>query len=123
MEELKRRILYVEGWEDTMVAITMRLRMCGFNVETACTLAEGLHLAKSRKYDLFLLAGLLADAVGLELCMKIREFDRQTPIIFFSVLAYKADRDAALAAGAQAYLVKPNDLDRLEETIHRLLGQ
>lgn len=99
MEESKRRILYVEGWEDTMVAIAMRLRMSGFDVETASTMAEGLHLAKSRRYDLFLLAGILADALGLELCMNIREFDRQTPIVFFSVLAYKADRDAALGAG------------------------
>ena len=122
MEESKRRILYVEGWEDTLVAIAMRLRMSGFDVETASTLAEGLHLAKSRRYDLFLLAGILADALGLDLCMKIREFDRQTPIVFFSVLAYKADKDAALGAGAQAYLVKPNDIDGLEETIHRLLG-
>ena len=123
MEETKRRILYVEGWEDTMVAITMRLGMSGFDVETARTMAEGLRLAKSRKYDLFLLAGILADALGLDLCMKIREFDRQTPIVFFSVLAYKTDKDAALDAGAQAYLVKPNDIDRLEETIHRLLGR
>jgi DNA-binding NarL/FixJ family response regulator len=41
----------------------------------------------------------------------------------FSALAYKADIEAALAARAQEYLVKPNDLDRLEETIRRLLDQ
>ena len=123
MKEAPRRILYVEGWEDTLVAIAMRLRMIGFEVETARTLAEALELAKSARYDLFLLAGLLNDALGIELCKKIREFDHHTPILFFSVLAYKADREAALGAGAQEYLVKPNDIDRLEETIERLVGK
>jgi DNA-binding response OmpR family regulator len=123
MQEAKRRILYVEGWEDTLVATAMRLRMSGFEVETARTLAGGLELAKSAPYDIFLLSGILGDALGIELCKKIREFDPHTPILFFSVLAYKADREAALGAGAQEYLVKPNDIDLLEETIQRLIGK
>jgi DNA-binding response OmpR family regulator len=123
MKEAPPRILYVEGWEDTLVAIAMRLRMNGFEVETARTLGEALELAKSARYDIFLLAGILDDALGIELCRKIREFDHHTPIIFFSVLAYKADREAALGVGAQEYLVKPNDMDRLEETIQRLVGK
>jgi hypothetical protein len=45
---------------------------------------------------------------GLDLCEMIRGFDTATPIIFFSALAYPYDCEAAIAAGAQEYLIKPN---------------
>ncbi len=40
----------------------------------------------------------------------------------FSGLACEEDRQQGMDAGAQAYLIKPNDLDKLVETITRLIG-
>ena len=40
---------------------------------------------------------------------------------FFTATAFAAERAAGLAAGADDYLVKPNDFDRLAETIKRLV--
>jgi len=42
-------------------------------------------------------------------------------IIFYSGAGTKADRQAGINAGAQAYLVKPVVMDKLEQTIARLL--
>ncbi|HEU0185694.1 MAG TPA: hypothetical protein VFS27_10305, partial [Blastocatellia bacterium] len=46
-----------------------------------------------------------------------------TPILFYSAAAYDRDIAEALRAGAQAYLVKPVDLDNLEQMIERMTGR
>jgi CheY-like chemotaxis protein len=56
------------------------------------------------------------------LCRAIRLFDPSNPIIFYSALTRDSDLEAAMRAGAQAYLIKPNDLDKIEPTIKRLVG-
>jgi DNA-binding response OmpR family regulator len=61
----------------------------------------------------------MADMSGVEMCRRIRAYDRRTPIIFYSASAYPKDREAGLAAGADDYLVKPEGLDRIVETINR----
>jgi CheY-like chemotaxis protein len=55
------------------------------------------------------------------LCRKIREFDRHTPIIFYSGAAFDSDKEEALYAGAQAYVAKPH-IEQLIQTVHRLLN-
>lgn len=119
--QTRRRILYVEGDADTAELFSLWLDNAGYRVTTASTLSDGLELAKSRHYDLYLLAGILADAPGLELCKRIREFDRKTPVVFFSALAFKSDKEAARYAGAKAYLIKPDDIGKIEETLSKLL--
>ena len=46
MQAVKPRILYVEGYADTLMAIALRLRMIGYEVDTADSLAGGLELAR-----------------------------------------------------------------------------
>jgi CheY-like chemotaxis protein len=43
------------------------------------------------------------------------------PVIFYSGDAYEKDQQQGLAAGAQAYLVKPNDLENIAGVIGTLL--
>jgi len=117
MDALKKRILYVEGNRDNREVINLLLKLAGFEVIPAETIAEGLALARAGDLDLCLLDGKFKDGTGAELCQRIREFDQQTPIIFFSGLAYEADRERGLSAGAQAYLTKPHGIDILVETI------
>lgn len=60
---------------------------------------------------------------GVELCRHIRQSDIKTPILFFTAKAYPDDREAAMQAGASAYLIKPNDFDKFKETVKRLLDK
>ena len=62
----------------------------------------------------------MPDLTGVELCERIRAFDKETPIIFYSAAANKSDHEEAMKAGAQSYIDKPGNLDELEETIPRL---
>jgi DNA-binding response OmpR family regulator len=56
------------------------------------------------------------------LCRQIRLFDSNTPVIFYSALSRDSDLAAAANAGAQAYLIKPNDFEQIEPTIRRLVN-
>src|SRR6266481_762783 len=56
----------------------------GNEVATAESMADGLRLAKGEPFDLHIPDSRLPGRRGTELCTKIREFDRATPIIFYS---------------------------------------
>ena len=62
---------------------------------------------------------------GIETIGRIRERRDygDIPIIVLSALATPADRDKGLEAGANDFLTKPVDLDRLVPLINRWLDQ
>ncbi len=106
----KPRILYVEDHDDTRIMMTYMLENEGFHVTPAINGAECLELLKTEQFDLYLLDHTFPDASGVTLCMKIRETDKDTPILFYSARALQEEKDAAIQAGAQDYLIKPADI-------------
>ena len=116
-----RRILYVEDHEDTCELITLVLRQKDFEVITARTIEKGVRLAREQSFDLYLLDSWLADGSGLDLCKRIREFDRLTPILFYSAAAFEVDKDTALNCGAQGYLIKPSHTWELCDLVSSLI--
>lgn len=120
---MKPRILYIEDHEDTRELVTIVLRDLDFEVVTDTSIENGIRLAIRDHYDLFLLDSWLPDGSGLELCRKIREFDSTTPILFYSAAAYEVDKAAAMASGAQGYLIKPSLTSELCEMIFTLIAQ
>ena len=102
------RVLYIEDHDDTRELVTLVLEQRCFEVVTGSTIASGIALAASDRFDLYLLDSWLPDGSGLDLCRQIREFDHSTPIVFYSAAAYEMDRSEALDCGAQAYLIKPS---------------
>jgi two-component system OmpR family response regulator len=102
------RVLYIEDHEDTRELVTLVLSQKNYEVVTSSTIKSGVALAGSQQFDLYLLDSWLPDGSGLDLCRQIREFDKGTPILFYSAAAYDIDRDQALNSGAQAYLIKPS---------------
>lgn len=110
------RVLYIEDHDDTRELVTLLLSQKSYEVVTGCTIESGIELAQAEKFDLYLLDSWLPDGSGLDLCQRIRQFDKTTPILFYSAAAYASDHEMALKCGAQAYLIKPSqpsDLCRL----------
>ena len=113
-------ILYVEEHAESCELLALWLNGYGYKVVTANTVSDGLRLAKSGTFVAYILSGKFIDGTGLDLCQQIRLFDSSTPIIFYSALARDSDLVEAVNAGAQAYLIKPNDFEQIEPTIRRL---
>lgn len=121
MQLSKRRILYVEDHIDTREFVSLVLRQDSFEVVPADSLSLAIRLAKTERFDLYLLDSWLPDGSGLELCRRIREFDQQTPILFYSAAAYESDRVQALQSGAQAYLIKPTQTTELCSLVRMMM--
>jgi OmpR-family two-component system manganese-sensing response regulator len=119
---LKNKILLVEDHEDTSDLMVLLLSQLNYDVVTTTTVAGALSLAESFNFDLFVLDSLLADGTGTELCRQIRQRDASTPILFYSARAFDQDKDEALSAGAQKYLVKPVDTAVFSRAVSELLS-
>jgi CheY-like chemotaxis protein len=116
-------ILYVDDDKDSSELIKFMLHHAygNYNVTTVPTPDEALALISQKGFDLYIVDYRFTNMTGVELCRQIRKTDEQTPILFFTGMARPADRDCAIAAGANAYLIKPNDLERLPETVNQML--
>jgi len=92
------------------------IQSCRYNVTTAADATEALERARERPVDAYVLDNLLPGISGIDLCRRIRENDKTTPIIFFSFFKYQDQVDETVKAQAQAYVKKPY-LDALLETL------
>ncbi|MFN2493567.1 MAG: response regulator transcription factor [Pyrinomonadaceae bacterium] len=110
------RVLCVDDDADACEMISALLKYS--NIEARCVQSaeEALRLIKTDTFDVYLLDSWLPGVNGFELCRRIRGFDSSTPIVFYSGAAFPTDKQKAIEAGANAYLIKPN-VDRLVETI------
>lgn len=116
----KGHLLYIEDNDDTRVIMTLLLERAGFKVTPATTGEECLRLFRSEKFDLYLFNHTLPDASGPTLCKVIRETDKTTPILFYSARAFPKEIEVAMDAGANAYLVKPDDLLNVADYVEKL---
>jgi two-component system response regulator VanR len=123
MKSLKGRILCTEDDGDTRDLITFVLSDHGFEVIGTQSADQALDLAKTQHFDLYLVDNWMPGLSGIELCIKLREFDVKTPILFYSGAAYETDKENARLSGAQGYLVKPVDSDDLVTEVFRLIAE
>ena len=112
-------ILCVEDDKDTCELLGVLFP--NYDVVFAHTVGEGLRLFESRQFNLCLLDNWLPDGSGIELCKKIRALNQDIPIVFASAVGYKADIQKALDAGAQEYLVKPYEPEKLLKIVKNLI--
>ncbi len=99
------------------------LEMWNYEVALAGTADDGLHLAQSEHFDMYVLDTHLPDESGFELCKQICGVPGHAPVVFISTASYETDKQRGRQAGAIAYLTKPLDFDLLEITLTRLITQ
>jgi DNA-binding response OmpR family regulator len=121
MQLNRRRILYAEDNLDIRIPVCLLLKLSDIEVIAADNMTQALLLAEHEHFDLYLLDTRLPDGLGTDLCQKIRAFDSETPILFFSAAGREDDKQRAIRMGAQGYLTKPEGLEKLPETILNLI--
>ncbi len=120
-----RPILVVDDDPGARAFATSCLERAGF---TTCEAENGedvRNLVSATWAQLVLLEVALPGASGFEICRELREeFGEQLPIILVSAdRTDELDRSAALLLGADDYLVKPLNPDRLLAPVRRLLAR
>jgi CheY-like chemotaxis protein len=122
MSEVKCRVLCVDDHEDTPEMLKLLLSDSDYEVHAAHSVDEAMQLARTYEFDLYVLDKRLPDGSGLELCQMLSQLTPGVSCIFYSGDAYEIHRQEALAAGADAYVPKP-DIDALIEAVHKLLSK
>ncbi|MDB5916912.1 MAG: chemotaxis protein CheY, partial [Massilia sp.] len=112
-----RRILVVDDDMRNIFALTSALEQKGADVEVARNGIEALDkLARGgEQLDLVLMDIMMPEMDGYTAMREIRKDARwqKLPIIAVTAKAMKEDQERCLAAGANDYLAKPIDLNRL----------
>ena len=117
------RILLVEDNEPSRDALSRRLARRDFSVMTAVDGEQGVSLAREHTPDLILMDLGLPLIDGWEATRQLKRdaATQHIPIIVLSAHAMTADREKALAAGADDFDSKPVRFEQLLEKIERLL--
>jgi two-component system OmpR family response regulator len=121
MSTPKCRVLCVDDHDDTSEMLQLLLAEENYEVHTAATMEQACNMAKEHEYDLYVLDKRLPDGTGLELCERLIEITPEIPCIFYTGDAYEIHRREAMAAGAAAYVAKPN-IEELISAVHELLS-
>jgi DNA-binding response OmpR family regulator len=122
MLSTRPRVLCVDDDGDSRVMLTILLGLSMIEAKAVGTAAQALSLMQTERFDLCLLDSRLPDLDGFELCRRMRALNSHTPILFFSGDAFESDKTKGLAAGANAYLTKP-DLAGLVGTILQFVSE
>jgi DNA-binding response OmpR family regulator len=115
-----KRILVVDDDESIRLLYKEELEEEGFAVEVARDGGEALRQLLLFKPDLITLDIKMPGMNGIETLKRIREMERQLPIIMCS--AYGEYKQDFTTWASDAYVVKCADLTELKSTIRRLLG-
>jgi CheY-like chemotaxis protein len=111
-----RRVLLVDDDVRNIFALTSALEQKGILVEIGRNGFEAISkLNEVESIDLVLMDVMMPGMDGLEATRRIRQDPRfqKLPIIAVTAKAMKDDQEQCLKAGANDYLAKPIDLDRL----------
>lgn len=116
-------VLVVEDNDDAQIITTTSLTHFGYEVMTAGTLKEARELVRQRSPDAVVLDCRLPDGDGLELARAWQRDPvmKNVPIVVLTAFSARQDLEAALLAGADAFLVKPTSADALAAQVERVL--
>ncbi|MFQ4145082.1 response regulator [Chlorogloeopsis sp. ULAP02] len=119
---VKKRILYVDDSQDNCELLSFILDDAGYEIETVQSVTDGLRVAQSGEFNLYLIDLYFWDGTGFELIDGIRAFDRSTPIVVCSGDLRELVREELMRVGVQVFLTKPIDPDQVARTIAEILG-
>ncbi len=116
-------ILIVDDEQEIRESLGQLLRLGGYITDSASTADEGLRKLERGVFDLVLLDISLPDSNGLEVLKSIKQDNPETPVIM--ITAYDSGQAAFQASkeGAESYIAKPWDNDKLLLEIRNLLDK
>ena len=121
----KKLILLVDDDNRNIFALTAVLKAKGYLVVSATSAREGLEILEQNKgIKVVLMDIMMPDMDGYEAVARIKSNAETAsiPVIAVTAQAMMGDREKTLEAGADEYISKPVDVDRLLELLHKYLA-
>jgi two-component system response regulator PhoP len=115
------RILLVEDDTGLQASLAGILRETGYAVDVTGDGIEGLFFGEEYAIDLAIIDLGLPGMPGLELIRKLREQERQFPIMILTARSEWQDKVEGLESGADDYLTKPFHPEELKARVGALL--
>lgn len=113
------KILLVEKNEAICAYVNTGLQENYCNVDVCTESYNGLKLALDNKYDVIVIDALLPYFNGFDLSRRIRQNNIKTPIIMISEINLHQDKVTAFNYGADDFIVKPFNFDKLFKSIKK----
>jgi DNA-binding response OmpR family regulator len=102
------KILIIEDDKAIRMGLKDDLEYEGYGITTASEGKEGLKLALQTDFQIIILDILLPGLNGLEVCKKLREAGKKTPILMLTAAkTEELDKVLGLELGADDYVTKP----------------
>lgn len=121
--EKKHRILIVDDEEIVRQSLLAWFKEDGYEVDTAENADAALRLFEKGKFSLILLDIKMPGMSGMDLLVKLKEYDPDAIIILITAYASVSSAVKALKSGAYDYITKPIDPDELSHIVEKALYQ
>src|SRR5712692_8610385 len=119
----KGSILIVDDEQEIRESLEQLLSLAGYKADSASSAEEGLNKLSNGIFDLVLLDISLPDANGLDILKSIKSESHQTPVIMITAFDSSQKAFQASKNGAESYITKPWDNDRLLLEIRNLIDK
>jgi DNA-binding NtrC family response regulator len=120
-EKMKPRILVIDDDEGIRKVLTRILVEKGYSVDSAETGSAAIQKANKKFYNIALIDIRLPDISGVELLAKIKETKPKMRKIIITGYPTLQNAVEALNKGADAYIIKPLDIEKTLATIEEQL--
>ena len=120
----KKKVLIVDDEPDIVTTLKFNLELENFECIEAYDGEEALSKAKNENPDLILLDVMLPKINGYKVSrlLKFDELYKNIPIIMLTARAQETDIKTGGETGADEYITKPFDMDKVVSVIKKYLG-
>jgi two-component system alkaline phosphatase synthesis response regulator PhoP len=115
----QKKILVVDDEPDLVETVRFPLELEGYQVLVSYNGEDGLNQARGENPDLIILDLMLPKLDGYKVCrlLKFDERYKHIPILMLTAKVQEKDRILGKETGADEYMTKPFDIDKLMEKV------
>ena len=119
------RVLVVEDCAEILNLLRMELSAEGFSILTANDAKAGLEIARQERPDAVVSDIKMPGVDGYEFMQRLRQIPElaSVPAVALTGFGMKRDVERALAAGYNAHLCKPVEMEQLKDLIRELISR
>lgn len=119
----KKRILIVDDDPEVIDSVRYALQGAGYDVAVARDGNQGLAMAETQTPDLLILDMMMPKRSGFLVLEKIRQGETTIPIIMITANEGSRHKAYAEMLGVNDYIRKPFAMDRLIDSVNKLILQ